>query len=77
MDVVQKLLREKNELFETIKKNCIVPEVHTGHCQDCHQTHDEINNYKQETLEIPIKDECPCNQEDIEQQPQQNVPLFL
>lgn len=89
MDVVQKLLKEKSELYDTIKKNCIVPEVHTGHCQECHETQDEINNYKEETLEIPKpEDDCPCveqheeNESDnevTEQQPQtqQNVPIFF
>jgi hypothetical protein len=76
MNVVEKLVKEKNELYEIIKKNYIVPEVYTGYCQECHETQDEINNYKQETLEIPKPDNCLCSEQVIEQ-PQQNVPLFL
>lgn len=86
MDVVQKLLKEKSELYDIIKKNYIVPEVHTGYCQDCHETQDQIDNYKHETLEIPQQSDCECMNDNVQQdsmeeqhpsQIQQNVPLFL
>lgn len=62
MNVVDKLLKEKMELYDIIKKNYIVPPVYTGHCEECHETQDKIDEYKQETLEIPQDNDCDCNE---------------
>jgi len=53
MDVVQKLLDERRQLYAVVKKNCVRKEIVTGHCEDCHDLHVGVEHYDDVTLNDP------------------------
>jgi len=57
MDVVQKLLNERKQLYDIVKKNCVRPVIDTGHCDDCHDLHVGVQHYEDMTLNEPPKPE--------------------
>lgn len=77
MNIVDKLLKEKSELYDIIKQNYKVPPVYTGHCEECTQTQLEINNYKEETLEIPQQVDCDCSDKHETEESTEDKPIFF
>ena len=70
-NVVEMLLRERENSYEVLIKNSIVDPIYTGHCPDCQHEHHKLDVKEEIISPTPIKQE-PYPYHDIKEDKQES-----